>query len=284
MKNHAQKNSIAILTLLALGLPQVSFAHVSVISGPVMESTETKTSRAIVRFGIPHGCKFDRSDADEASKDTYKVRILIPEALEGVTIRAVVGSFGGTADLVKDPETGAVKEVIWQRDRLTDEVSASDDYYYSVALRFSIPKGMAFKSLYFPAYQHCIVPGAEEEEDLVSAWVKPASHNHSGHTGDQGDDDDSEFVDDTPNVTRIDSAPRLLILPAHHSGWNKISSGEKHIHGAEELARFFGDAEIIWADDKAFSTNPYTMELIESDPDVTVLDEIHNDTDIWVKY
>lgn len=266
------------LVILVLSEPNSLFAHVSVTSGAVVESTDDQTSRVLVRFGIPHGC---RPEEEAPSQDTYKLRLIMPEALADVSIRAVVGDFGGTATLIK--EADSVKEIIWERG--LEEVQPSDDYYYSVAIRFSVPKDMAFKTLYFPAYQHCIVADAESTDvDIVSAWVREGSHGHNHGGGDDGGEDDEDVVDDTPRITRVDVAPRLSILPQHQSGWNQWYSGENHIHGADALRSIFRDAQIVWVEEKAFSANPVTMELIEEDPDVAVLEEIHDGAEIWVKY
>ncbi|MBX2813727.1 MAG: DUF1775 domain-containing protein [Myxococcales bacterium] len=284
------KLQVAMVPLMIVGVPEISLAHVSVTSGAVEESTETHTSRALVRFGIPHGCQPASegvSDEPIPSQDTYKVRIVVPEVLATVGIRAVVGPFGGAATFEK--EENAVKAIVWER---SDEVNASDEYHYDVAIRFTIPQNMKFKSLFFPAFQHCRAPGADT--GIVNAWVQHAEHLHGEEEGDDmdtepemGGDSLVQEGDDLggDTVVRVAEAPQLLILPVRKPGWNQFRTGtEQHLHGTELLGKLFADAEIVWFGERAFSVNPATMKLIEDDPEVEVLEEIHNDSDIWVKY
>jgi hypothetical protein len=63
------------------------------------------------------------------------------------------------------------------------------------------------------------------------------------------------------------------------AGWNKYTVENK----IDDLT-IFDDAQIVWADDAAYSGNPETKALIESEDDVEPLTEIKAGAEIWVKY
>ncbi|WP_158643540.1 hypothetical protein [Ketobacter alkanivorans] len=46
----------------------------------------------------------------------------------------------------------------------------------------------------------------------------------------------------------------------------------------------FSDAEIVWWNDAAYSSNPVTLQMIEAEANVCVLSEIHDNARFRVKY
>lgn len=128
-------------------------------------------------------------------------------------------------------------------------VKAADDQYYTVQLRITVPD-MPFETLYFPAIQTC---RDESGTDTVVEWI-----------GLPGDPDEP--------------APALTILPAHRPGWNRIE-----VTRATDPA-IFGEAQIVWQGDAAYSSNPAIMDLIGTTEGVTVLTELAPGTEIWVKF
>lgn len=178
--------------------------------------------------------------------DTYRVEVQIPEEVSSV--RGVPNAFG-EADVQTD-DTGAPVAVAWTK----DAVREADDQYYEVRLRVSVPE-TPFQTLYFPTVQSCRTTDGEERE---TAW------------------DDIDVSHDDEDA---DPAPSAFILPARSPGWNKWTA-EEAIHDLS----VFDDAVIVWAGDAAYSGNEDTMNLIEADAGVEVLEEIEAGTEIWVRY
>lgn len=182
--------------------------------------------------------------------DTVSIEIAIPS--EVTTVRALVGPVGfGEAELTLD-DAELVTKVKWEK----AESRPADDSYYQFGLRVGVPD-MPFKTLYFPATQVC---RGEDGEDVVVEWALTA--------------EEAEGAGD-----HALEAPALKIIPKRWNGWNKFTVADK----VEDLT-IFDDAQIVWLGDKAYSSNPATQELIESDDDVDELTEIPADSEIWVKY
>jgi uncharacterized protein YcnI len=183
--------------------------------------------------------------------DTISIEVAIPS--EVTEVRALVGpaGFGEAALTINDAEL--VTAVKWTK----TESRAADDQYYVYGLRISVPD-MPFESLYFPTTQTCLTTDGEE---VVVEWaLTPEEAAEAG-----GD--------------HAPTSPALKIVPKRGKGWNKFTVADK----LEDLS-IFDDAEIVWLDDKAYSSNETIKELIESDEDVDELTEIPADSEIWVKY
>jgi uncharacterized protein YcnI len=182
--------------------------------------------------------------------DTISIEIAIPS--EVTQVHALVGpaGFGEAVLTVSDAEL--VTAVKWTK----AESRAADDHYYQFGMRVAVPN-MPFKTLLFPATQTCLDADGEE---VVVEWALSAEDAAEG--GDHALE-----------------APALKIVPKRGKGWNKFTV-------ADEIADLsvFDDAEIVWLDDKAYSSNETIKELIESDEDVDDLTEIPADSEIWVKY
>ncbi|WP_437735649.1 YcnI family copper-binding membrane protein [Sorangium sp. So ce1335] len=197
-------------------------------------------------FGVGHGCD---------GADTYRVKVQIPA---GVTSVRPMDSTFGKAVLEKDAE-GNVTAVVWTKP--IADVLPEDTSYYKLSLRFKVPE-TPFKTLYFPTVQTCRTADGTE---TIAEWV-----DTSGDHGSHGED---------PGGAESLPAPALTVLPPRAPGWNKYTVNE-HVHDLS----VFKDALIVWAGKAAYSPNPSTQSLIETEPDTEVLTMIHPGTEIWVKY
>jgi hypothetical protein len=71
--------------------------------------------------------------------------------------------------------------------------------------------------------------------------------------------------------------PVIQIVPVHVTGWNKYTAQADIALEAIEAA--YADAQIVWANNQAYSANPVIADLIEN-----ALTVIPAGTDYWVKY
>jgi hypothetical protein len=177
--------------------------------------------------------------------DTTSIEVKIPKEVK--TVRGLPGLFG-LAD-VKTDDTGAVTSVVWTK----EQARAKDDQFYQLQIRIAVPD-MPFQTLYFPTIQRCRVPGGEER---VSEWVNT----------------------DDPTPMDAEPSPKLVIMPARKTGWNKFTAPN-----AITNLSIFADAQIVWVGDSAYSSNEATAALIAGEEGVSELKEIEADAEIWVKY
>lgn len=164
----------------------------------------------------------------------------------GVTsVRPLFSDFGKPTVTLTGTTVTAVE---WTK--ATGDFLEGDDAYYELTLRARTP-GTPFTQLQFNVTQTC-------RDGTVVRW-------------DQG-----------PTSTTGNPAPMLNVTPAHTSGWNEITVPAAV--AAADLARYFGDAQIVWRGNAAFSTNAATMAQIGITAGVTVLGELAANDKIWVKY
>ncbi|MFB1481899.1 YcnI family protein [Corallococcus sp. RDP092CA] len=195
---------------------------------------------------VSHGCD---------GADTYQMRVQLPE---GVTNVRPVDSVFGRAEVEKDA-SGNVTAVTWTR---TGEVRAADTHFFRLGLRMKLPS-RPFTTLFFPTTQTCRTPAGAES---VVEWTGTEGGEHD-HDGDAG------------TAPSENPAPSLYLLPSRLPGWNQYTV-EEHVHDLT----VFKDALIVWSGAQAYSFNPATQALIEKEPGVTALTQIHPGTVIWVKY
>jgi periplasmic copper chaperone A len=182
--------------------------------------------------------------------DTIRIEVTLPTEI--TTVRGVPSASWGDPELKAD-DTGIVRSVVWSK----NTSRAKDELYYQLQLRVGVPDA-PFTTLYFPAKQTC--KDAEGKESVVNWDALP--------------DPSAEPSEDGPPP-----APALTVLPARKAGWNKFS-----VKTALTDLTIFDDAQIVWAGEAAYSSNPTTVELIEAEEDVEPLTEIKANTEIWVKY
>jgi uncharacterized protein YcnI len=182
--------------------------------------------------------------------DTVELRVDIPE--EVVSVRALPSAWG-EAELTRNADD-LVTAVTWTK----ADARPVDDQYYQFSIRVGVPDA-PFTSLLFPATQTCRNADGEE---IVAEWsATPAEVEAAG--------EDEEVLE----------APAVLVMPPRVPGWNKYTV-------ADDITDLtvFDDAQIVWAGDAAYSSNPATRELIEDEEDVEVLEQIEAGAEIWVKY
>lgn len=117
--------------------------------------------------------------------------------------------------------------------------AANDDFLYQVKFKGSLKDVAALSTLEFPTTQTCT-------GDTTISWEGA-------------------------------EVPKLLVLPTRKPGWNKYTA-QADI-SLDTVKAFFADANIVWANKKAYSANPATDALITQK-----LESISAGTEYWVKY
>lgn len=182
--------------------------------------------------------------------DTVALEISIPE--EVTVTRGLVGPGGFGQPVITKNDAELVTKVAWSK----TDAEAGDDNYYQFGIRIKVPN-TPFKTLLFPAKQTCRTADGEE---IIADWALSPEEAAAGGE-------------------HALEAPSLTILPPRKSGWNKFE-----VDGKIEDLSIFDDAQIVWLDDDAYSSNEATKELIASDDDVGELTEIAAGSEIWIKY
>ena len=180
--------------------------------------------------------------------DTVKVRVEIPAGISSV--RVLSSDFGkptieGTA--------AAVTAVVWTK--VAVDLLGEDYGYYELTIRARVAD-VAFASIPFKVFQTCRTAAGVE---TTVAWDQP------------------------PGSTGGEPAPVLNVVPGRASGWNKYTLTSAV--PATKFGTFFGDAQIVWKGNSAYSVNAALTPLITDTPGVTALtaDLAAGDV-IWVKY
>jgi uncharacterized protein YcnI len=180
--------------------------------------------------------------------DTIKVRVEIPAGI--TSVRALYSDFGkptieGTA--------AAVTAITWTK---ADTELLGEDYaYYEITFRARVGD-VPFTAIPIKVTQTCRTAGGVE---TVVAWDQP------------------------PGSTTGEPAPVLNVVPARVTGWNKYTLATAV--QAAKFGTFFGDAQIVWKGNSAYSANAALMPLITSTPGVTVMtSDLAAGDVIWVKY
>lgn len=179
--------------------------------------------------------------------DTFRVDVEIPS---GVTsVRPETSDFGDVN--VQTDDAGSIVMVSWEKPEA--KILATDTQFYKLLVRLKAPN-TPFTTLHFPAHQSC---KAADGTVTVVDWVGLDEAN--------------------PDV---EPAPALYLLPRRYPGWNKFAVPTR----VDDLAGFFPDAQIVWLDSAAFSSNPTTVELIGQTEGVSLLGSIPGGSEIWVRY
>lgn len=180
--------------------------------------------------------------------DTIKVRVEIPAGISSV--RALYSDFGkptieGTA--------AAVTAIVWTKDPA--DLLAEDYGYYELTFRARVAD-VPFTGIMFKVLQTCRSTAGVE---TTVAWDQPAGST-SGEPG-----------------------PVLNVVPSRITGWNKVTLTTAV--AAASFGTFFGDAQIVWKGNSAYSANAALAPLITGTPGVTAMttDLAAGDV-IWVKY
>jgi periplasmic copper chaperone A len=184
-----------------------------------------------------------------AGADTYKVRIQIPANV--TSVRPLTSDFGKVT--TEKDSAGTITAVTWQKADVN--VLDDDSQYYKLTLRARLPDA-PFTTVFFPAQQTC---KAKDGTMSTTNWTATTPSPDGG-------------VDEP--------APEVRLVPSRRPGWNKL----KVPAAVTDLARFFGDALIVWKGQAAFSANPTTADLIKATPGVTTLGSLAANDEIWVRY
>lgn len=200
-----------------------------------------------VTFLIGHGCA-------NSTLDTTRVEISIPAGVTSVRPRHA-GVFGEPTLEYDAASPSTVTKVKWTK---TTAALSADTSYYKFTIRMKFP-ATPWAKLSFRTYQVCkdAIPaqgGAAAQPAIVHDW---------GGSSDE-------------------PAPVVLLYPARFKGWNKYMI--PHLDAAD-VPVFFNDAEIVWWNSAAYSSNPAIAELLASEPDVTPLEgSVIHEAEVWVKY
>lgn len=180
-------------------------------------------------------------------KDTVKVEIDIPEGISSVRGLYGPGPFG--APKVTKDSSNNVTKVTWEKSTYED----GDNTYPQFTLRLKVAD-VPFTSIPFTVTQTC----RDASGDTVVAWDQP---------------DDS-----TGNA-----APRLTVLPSYVPGWNKFTLSAAIPEA--DIPMYFGNAQIVWRGNAAYSSNPVIYAMIAMTPGVTPLaGDLAAGDELWVKY
>jgi periplasmic copper chaperone A len=180
--------------------------------------------------------------------DTIAVRVEIPTGISSV--RALYSDFGkpsieGTA--------AAVTAVSWTK---ADADLQPDDFgYYELTIRARVAD-VPFTNILFKVRQTC---KSSTGVITVVDWDQP----EGATTGEPG--------------------PQLVVVPARVTGWNKYT-----LAAAVPFAKvpaYFGDAQIVWKGNAAYTPSAALAPLITGTPGVTALTaDLAAGDEIWVKY
>jgi uncharacterized protein YcnI len=214
--------STLIAAGVLLGVVPAAQAHVSFVNNRVPAGASF-----IATANIPHGC----SGSDGVTHDTYQVMIELPGGIKARPMHSPVGR--ASVD-----SSGDITKLVWERD--PSDVNASDNLFYQVTFRFSVPVGTELTKLQFKTTQLC-------DGNTQAVWEGA-------------------------------EVPTLYVVPAHTAGWNKFTA-QADIP-ASDFAAFFGDAQIVWYNDQAYSANPTVSALI-TNPLTTAIPQ---GATYWVKY
>ena len=183
--------------------------------------------------------------------DTLSITITIPA---GVTsVRAVPNAVFPKLTVVRDAAK-VITAITWEKD--ASQLAAEDENFYKLAIRAKLPN-TPFATVYFPTKQVC--QKKSDNAQIVADWASTAPSE--GESGPK-------------------PAPAVLVLPARKPGWNKYTIPV----AIAKPETVFGDAQIVWKGNAAYSANPATVEQIKATAGASVLTSFAAGDEVWVKY
>jgi len=185
-----------------------------------------------------------------SGNDTNKVVIDIPA---GVTSVRPTRSDFATPTVTKDG-SGNVTSVTWQK--AAADALDSDTQFYRLVIRMKVPN-QPFSTIYFPAHQTC---RAADGTLSTVEWTDLPTTPQNQQTG--------------------NPAAALKLVPARMAGWNKVTVPA----AMTDLKVYFGDAQIVWKGNAAYSNNPNIASQIGSTSGVSALTSLNANDEVWVKY
>jgi hypothetical protein len=161
----------------------------------------------------------------------------------------------GKVSVEKDTAGVNVTSVTWQK--ADADALDTDIAYYKLVIRLKTPD-KPFTTVFLAAHQTC--RAANGTLSTVDWKMLPTDAPVDG-----GEDE---------------PAPALALVPAHKTGWNKMTVPV----AVTDLAAYFGDAQIVWKGTAAYSANPATVDQIKGTSGVTSLSSLAAGDEIWVRY
>lgn len=180
-----------------------------------------------------------------AGKDTVEITVTIPESVTSIRPLPTPG-FATTVT-----KTGSnVTSVTWSKSVFDP---SGDISYYEMTMRLRVGD-VPFSSLKFDTKQVC----RDATGDTTVLW---------------------DDADDTAG----EAAPRLTVVPAHTTGWNKVTLPVAIAEA--DIPTYLGGAQIVWKGTSAYSPNAAVQGLINMTPGVTALTGgLAAGDELWVKY
>lgn len=201
-----------------------------------------------ITFAVGHGC----TTQEGVHLDTLSVQIDIPANV--TSVRALPNSFASNVEITLVPETtDVVKSILWTRGD-TANVGDHDLSYYEVTIRARMPN-TPFVSIPFTVTQKCSNKAGDIQRTVI--WGSSTEN----------------------------PAPSLRVVAPRRTGWTKVTIPAGVTLQAAELAAFFGDAQIVWRGNAAYSASADISAMITTTPGVTALTPPLNGGDVlWVRY
>lgn len=171
------------LALLALFVPSLASAHITIASGPAIAN---KSGQKIT-FAVNHGC----TDRNNNKLDTLSIQVDIPTGIDPTSVRPMPSDFAATPVVTRNGTS--VTSVKWSRDPA--DLQNNDLAYYEITLRLKVAD-FPFTRIPFVITQVCRPLGGTPDDDVTVVWTGPS--------------------------TNAEPSPQLVVVPAHSPGWNKL--------------------------------------------------------------
>lgn len=171
------------LSLLALFVPSLAAAHITISSGP---SIANKTGQKVT-FAVNHGC----TDLNKNKLDTLSIQVDIPAGIDPASVRPMPSDFAAKPEVIRDGAN--VTAVKWSRD--ASDLQDGDLAYYEITLRLKV-MDVPFTKIPFVITQVCRRSGGGPADDVTVVWTGPSSNP--------------------------EPSPLLVVVPPHSPGWNKL--------------------------------------------------------------
>lgn len=232
-------------------ISKAALAVSSLVAISAQAHVEVESGNAIanasnkITFAIAHGC----TNAAMQKLDTISVRIDIPAGVTGV--RALTSDFGKAT--VATDASNNVTSITWTKP--VADLQPADTQWYELTLRAHVPDA-AFSKLQFVVTQVCQDTVGNQ---LTVAWDQPEGS------------------------TTGSPSPIVKLVPPHRTGWNKVVMAGMIMD--TDLPAYFGDAQIVWRGNAAYSPSADVAAMITSTPGVTALaGAIMPGDELWVRY
>jgi uncharacterized protein YcnI len=169
--------------LLALFIPSLASAHITIASGPAIAN---KSGQKLT-FAVNHGC----TDKNNNKLDTLSIQVDIPAGIDPTSVRPMPSDFAATPVVTRNGAN--VTSIKWSRDAA--DLQGDDVAYYEITLRLKVAD-VPFTRIPFVITQVCRPHGGTTDDDVTVVWTGPS--------------------------TNAEPSPQLVVVPAHSPGWNRL--------------------------------------------------------------